>query len=143
MTEAEFHTVIAHLTQAERDGDVAALDALTTSDFTLVGPLGFVLQKDEWLDRYRSGALTTEVCNWQPDTVRRHNDAVILIGTQHQRTRYQGQPVDAQLRTTHVLVHLEGQWRVIGTHMSPLGQPPAFARPTQPISRPSSAPPTA
>ncbi len=61
MTVDEIQSLLKRLTGAERDGDVGTLDALTTSDFTLVGPLGFVLPKSEWLDRYRSGALTTDV----------------------------------------------------------------------------------
>lgn len=42
---------------AERRGDVEALDALLTDDFSAVGPYGFVLDKKRWLDRYVSGGL--------------------------------------------------------------------------------------
>ena len=45
--------------QGELDADVAALDALATDDFTLVGPLGFVLDRQQWLDRYRRGVWRT------------------------------------------------------------------------------------
>jgi ketosteroid isomerase-like protein len=128
MTDAEIHTVLQRLTQAEQAGDVAALDTLTTDDFTLVGPLGFLLDKDQWLDRYRSGALTTEVLTWEPDSVRRHGDTAIAIGAQDQRARYQGHRVDARLRATHVLLHRDARWRLAGTHLSPIGEPPAFAQ---------------
>jgi Domain of unknown function (DUF4440) len=33
---------------AEQAGDSATLDALTVPDFQLVGPLGFVLDKQQW-----------------------------------------------------------------------------------------------
>jgi hypothetical protein len=130
--DPEIQTVIDRLTRAEQDGDVAVLDALTTGDFTLVGPLGFLLHKDEWLDRYRTGALTTDVLTWQPDSVRRHDDTVIVIGTQEQQARYQGHRVDARLRATHVLLHEDAGWRLASTHLSPVGEPPPFARPPQP-----------
>jgi len=136
MTDDEIQSLIEHLTRAEQDGDISALDMLTTSDFTLVGPLGFLLPKDEWLDRYRSGALTTEVLTWQPESVRRHNDTAIVIGRQEQRARYQGHPVDARFRTTHVLLRRDDQWRVASTHLSPIGEPPAFGQQAR------SAPPT-
>ena len=42
-------------TEAEVDGDATTLDGLATDDFTLVGPAGFVLGKQQWLDRYRDG----------------------------------------------------------------------------------------
>jgi ketosteroid isomerase-like protein len=137
MTDDEIESLIKRLTRAEQDGDIAALDMLTTSDFTLVGPLGFLLSKDQWLDRYRSGALTTEILTWQPDTVRRHNDLAIVIGTQDQHAHYQGHPVDARFRATHVLLHLDAQWRVASTHLSPIGEPPTFGQQAR------SAPPTA
>ena len=44
---------------AELAADVDTLDALVTDDFRLVGPFGFVLDKQQWLDRYRSGDFTT------------------------------------------------------------------------------------
>ena len=132
MTDSEIKTLLDRLTHAELAGDVTALQTLTTDDFALVGPLGFVLQKDEWLDRHRSGALTTEELAWHPESLRRHQGTAIAIGTQRQRSRYQGHPVEAHLRATHVLLHLDDRWRVASTHLSPIGAPPAFARPPQP-----------
>jgi ketosteroid isomerase-like protein len=123
MTDDDVQRLLERVTRAERDGDTDALDALTTGDFTLVGPLGFVLTKDEWLDRYRTGALTTDALTWQPDSVRRHEDTAIVIGTQDQHARYQGHPVDARLRATHVLLRRDGGWRLAGTHLSPVGRP--------------------
>jgi hypothetical protein len=46
-----------HWVEAELAGDVIVLDALSHKDFVLVGPLGFVLDKAQWLDRYASGDL--------------------------------------------------------------------------------------
>ena len=40
--------------QAEMGADTDTLEAISTSDFMLVGPLGFVLDKQQWLDSYRS-----------------------------------------------------------------------------------------
>jgi hypothetical protein len=44
--------------EAEQRGDIAALDAMTVGNFTLVGPLGFVLDKVQWLDRYGTASLS-------------------------------------------------------------------------------------
>ena len=92
MTDSEIQTLLDRLTHAELAGDVTALETLTTDDFALVGPLGFVLQKDEWLDRHRSGALTTEELAWHPESLRRHQSTAIAIGTQHQRSPVPGPP---------------------------------------------------
>jgi hypothetical protein len=42
MLDDEIQGLLERLTQAERDGDVTALGTLTTSDFTQLGPLGFL-----------------------------------------------------------------------------------------------------
>ena len=128
MPPSEIHSLLERLARAELAGDVATLDSLTTDDYTLVGPLGFVLDKDQWLDRLRSGALTTEVLAWQLDSLRRHRDTAIAIGTQQQRARYHGHPVESHLRATHVLLHRDERWQVAGTHLSSIGEPPAFTR---------------
>jgi|tagenome__1003787_1003787.scaffolds.fasta_scaffold20693233_1 hypothetical protein len=134
MTDAEIHTVLERLTHAELTADVAALESLTTDDMTLVGPLGFVLDKNEWLDRHRTGALTTAALAWQPESLRRHHDSAIVIGTQDQQAHYQGHRVQARLRATHVLLHLDAGWRVASTHLSPMGQPPTFSGAPQPAA---------
>ena len=40
--------------EAEVAQDVTVLDSLAHKDFILVGPLGFILDKTQWLDRYRN-----------------------------------------------------------------------------------------
>jgi hypothetical protein len=50
---------------AERDEDVASLDALLHPEFVGVGPRGLVLTREQWLERYRSGDLRNPVFAWE------------------------------------------------------------------------------
>jgi hypothetical protein len=77
---------------AEQRGDVAALEAMTVGNFTLVGPLGFVLDKGQWLDRYRTGQLVTSSLVWDDVHVREYGDAAVSIGRHTQQASYRGQP---------------------------------------------------
>jgi ketosteroid isomerase-like protein len=113
---------------AERRGDIVALTSMLTDDFIGVGPLGFMLTKQEWLARHQTGDLTYDSLDLDEDSVRVYNDAAVLIGQQLQNAAYRGIAVDAQLRTTLVFVREEGQWQLASLHFSPIGQPPAFAR---------------
>jgi ketosteroid isomerase-like protein len=115
-------------TAAELRGDVPALRSMLADDFIGVGPLGFLLTKEQWLARLQSGDLTYESLQLDEVSVRVYNDAAILIGRQAQKAAYRGNPVDAQLRTTLVFVHQDGQWLLAGLHFSPIGQPPPFAQ---------------
>lgn len=112
---------------AEEHGDVAELDALSTGDFTFVGPLGFVLDKQQWLHRYRTGELVTRVLVWEDVQVRQYGDTAVAIGTHTQQATFQGNPADGQFRATHVAVHDCDRWLFAGMHMSPVGGPPPFA----------------
>lgn len=112
--------------EAEQRGDVAALDALSTEDFTLVGPVGFVLRKPQWLDRYRNGDLVTRSLVWDEVEIRDYGDAAVAVGRHTQQASYRGNPADGSFRITHVFVGQVGRWLLAGVHLSPIGGPPPF-----------------
>jgi ketosteroid isomerase-like protein len=112
---------------AEQRADVETLDALAVADFALVGPLGFVLNKQQWLDRYRTGDLVTSSLTWDEVTVRSYGDAAVAIGKHTQQASYRGQPSDGQFRVTHIAVRAGEQWQLAGIQLSPIG---AFRPPT-------------
>ncbi len=117
------------VTRAEVDGDVATLDLLATDDFVLVGPVGFVLDKHQWLERYRGGALRTTTLAFEEAVTRVHGDCAIRIGRHVQEAEFQGRPVNGEFRATHIAVRDGDRWRLAGVHLSPIGGPPPFARP--------------
>ena len=113
---------------AELRGDTAFLESTLTDDFIGIGPLGFMLTKQEWLARLRSGDLKYESFNLDEVKVRVYNDAAILIGRQVQKAAYRGNPIQGQFRITLVFVQLQGQWRLASLQLSTIGQPPSFAQ---------------
>ncbi len=113
---------------AELHGDTALLDQILADDFVGIGPLGFLLTKQEWLARVQSGDLTYNALTLDDVTVRVYHDAAILICRQTQDAAYRGNPIKAQLRTTLVFVQQRGQWQLAGLHLCTIGQPPSFAR---------------
>jgi hypothetical protein len=54
-TNSELQDLERRLAAAETEADAAALGELATDDFMLVGPLGFVLDKEQWIDRRLAG----------------------------------------------------------------------------------------
>lgn len=110
---------------AELAGDTAAMDFLAHRDFLLVGPLGFILDKAQWLERYSSGALVTSALDWRDTTVRVFGDCAIVIGVHDQEAAYRGQPNNGQFRATHILTRGDGGWQFVGMHLSPIAAPRA------------------
>lgn len=113
-------------TRAEVDGDTAVLGDLAVDDFRLVGPAGFVLNKAQWLERYESGAMVTQDLDWREVDVREYGDTAVAIGVHDQQATHQGREVNGQFRATHILVRRDGEWRLAGIHLSPMGGPPPF-----------------
>ena len=108
---------------AEQAGDVDALAEIADEGFRLVGPFGFVLDKEQWLERYRSGAFHTTRLDWDEVSVADHGDVAIAIGKQSQQAAYQGRPADGQFRVSHVFARKADGWRLIGMHLSQAAPP--------------------
>src|SRR5881227_3188503 len=102
---------------AELRGDAAFLENILADDFIGIGPLGFMLTKQEWLARHQSGDLKYESFNLDEGMVRVYNDAAVLIGRQVQNGAYRGNSIKAQFRTTLVFVKQQGQWRLVSLHL--------------------------
>jgi ketosteroid isomerase-like protein len=100
----------ARWVDAELAADVETLATLAADDFRLVGPFGFVLDKQQWLDRYRSGDLSTSALSWHDVDLREYGDSVVTIGTQSQQAAYKGSPFNGDYRITHVFVRDGDQW---------------------------------
>ncbi|MFI6522553.1 nuclear transport factor 2 family protein [Spirillospora sp. NPDC050679] len=108
--------------RAERAMDAEALAEVLDEDFAGVGPLGFVLARRQWLERYEGG-LSVGSFDWRDTRVRMFGDTAVVIGTQVQEATYRGQPSDGRFRGTHVLVRRGDRWRVASIHLSPQQQP--------------------
>jgi ketosteroid isomerase-like protein len=132
-SHAEHEQEVARLVEAwnaaESRGDTVFLAQALADDFVAVGPRGFLLTKPGWLRRHQSGDLRYDALALDEVAVRVYDGAAVVIGRQRQDASFRGHRVEeAQLRTTAVLVHQGAGWQLVALHMSPVGQPPAFAR---------------
>jgi len=109
---------------AERAGDADALAPLLADDFLLVGPLGFMLDKTQYLGSRRSGDLRHESLEWADVRVRIYGEAAVAVGTQTQRSTFQGHDASGRFRVTQILVQRGDHWTVVGLHYSPIAPPP-------------------
>jgi ketosteroid isomerase-like protein len=128
VTSEAISDVGAAWVDAELAADIDRLDALATDDFRLVGPFGFVLDKQQWLDRYRSGDFSTTTLAWHDIDVREYDDSVVTIGTQSQQASYKGSPSHGDFRITHVFVRDGNSWKIASMQLSPTSPPPSLTQ---------------
>ena len=116
--------LVQRWTDAERKGDAEPLAPLLAEDFVLVGPLGFVLDKQQFLGSRRSGDLTHESFMFDEVQVRVYGDNAVVIGTQTQKSTYQGREASGRFRVTLIAVQQQQRWLLAGIHLSPIAAPP-------------------
>src|SRR5215471_12800839 len=89
---------------AELQSDTVFLEGTLADDFVGVGPLGFLLTKQEWLARLQSGDLKYTAHTLDEVKVRVYNETAILIGRVTQEATYRGNPINTQLRASMVFI---------------------------------------
>jgi hypothetical protein len=127
-TEQEVLRLADAWANAELRGETTFLESTLADDFIGIGPLGFMLTRQEWLARHTSGDLKYESFNLDEVKVRMYNGAAILTGRQVQNAAYRGNSIQGQFRTTLVFVQQQGQWRLASLQLSTIGQPPNFTQ---------------
>jgi hypothetical protein len=117
--------------RAELNGDAQTLGTLLHADFVAVGPFGFLLDREQWLQRFTNGLNYTAFA-FAPDTGTRYiGGNAIVIGTQTQQGSHQGRSIDGAFRVTLVFTG-DPEWRMVAVHLSLRTPPGAPARSAPP-----------
>jgi ketosteroid isomerase-like protein len=119
-------------TAAELRGDITFMEKTLTDDFVGIGPLGFLLNKRQWLERHQSGELKYETLELDDAQAHMYSGVAILTCRHIQTSIARGHGVKAQLRTTLVFVKQQETWQLASLHYCSIGQPPTFTQSPQP-----------
>lgn len=128
----EINGFLKEWTQAELAGDAAAIGERLSDDFLGVGPLGFMLPREAWLQRFDQG-LHYDEFELTETQVRRYGDTAVVVGRQTQSGSFGGNPLPfSVVRATLLLERTSGSWKLAGAHMSFIagtpGAPPVPGR---------------
>jgi ketosteroid isomerase-like protein len=90
-----------------------------------VGPLGFVLGRDQWLGRFGNG-LENRSFVVEDAQVRDYGTAAIVVGVLNQETSFRGGDNSGRFRLTLVAVQPADRWLLANAHigmLQPAGPP--------------------
>ncbi|WP_055697667.1 nuclear transport factor 2 family protein [Streptomyces silaceus] len=118
-TERAVLNLVEDWSAAELAGDWAALGVLLTDDFIGVGPKGYLRARDQWLARYRSGAVRTTAFEVGDTQVRAYGDTAVVLVAQRQQSTNNGDDASGAFRFTLIAVRQDDRWRLAGLHVSP------------------------
>ena len=103
---------IAHNSAIAR-GDVSRVDDLTSDDFTLITPRGFLFNKREMLRGLADGAFSYEYRQIYDLKIRVYGDAAVVTGRSVHTVQEKGRDCSDANRYTRVYVREQGRWRVV------------------------------
>jgi ketosteroid isomerase-like protein len=104
---------------AEQRNDAGLLDGLLADGFVGVGPLGFVLTREQWLERFGNGLENRRFTVEDPQ-VHEHGGAAVVVGVDAQETSFRGGDNSGRFRLTLVAVRPADRWLVASVHIGPL-----------------------
>jgi hypothetical protein len=79
-TEQEVTQLVDTWATAELQGNIALLEKILAADFVGIGPLGFLLTKQQWLARHQGGDMKYTAHTLDEVRVRAYNEVAIVIG---------------------------------------------------------------
>jgi ketosteroid isomerase-like protein len=126
--QQELMRVLQEWAAAEQRGDTTFLERTLADDFIGVGPRGFTLTKEQWLDRHETGSLRYESFGLDEVEVRPYGDAAVTVCRQSAEGVYEDEngryDIHEQFRATLVFVKGQGRWLLASLQLSPiLGRP--------------------
>jgi uncharacterized protein (TIGR02246 family) len=107
---------------AEQANDAGALEGLLADDFVGVGPLGFVLGRDQWLARFGNG-LENRAFKVEDAQVRDYGGTAVVVGVLAQETSFQGTDNSGRFRVSLVTTRPEDRWLLANAHIGMLRDP--------------------
>ena len=120
----ELNKLMEDWASAELRGDTTFLKSFLADDFVGVGPYGFLLTKDEWLERLESRKLRYESFRLDEIRVRLYGDAAVIIARQTMKGKYEDNDLPGSLRATLFFAQQEGRRLLVGIHMSFIAERP-------------------
>ncbi len=93
-----------------------------------MGPRGFMLSKEQWLERHGFGKLKYESFELDEIEVRPYGDAAVMVCRQTAEGVYEDEngryDIHEQFRATLIFAKQEGHWVLAGLHLSPIAGRP-------------------
>ena len=120
---SEALALVQRWTAAEAANDADRLDTVLAENFVGIGPFGFVLDRAQWMVRFRNGLENRAFAVEEPTTYD-HGDAVVVVGVLNQQTSWQGSDNSGTFRLSATVVRDGDGWKLASAHIGGLQQGP-------------------
>lgn len=97
--------------QAEESENTARLEEMLADNFFGIGPKGFVLFKEQWLQRF-TGGLKYESVTVDDVQVKEYGKTAVLVAHQSQKATFNGNRSDGDFRMSQTWVEQGDSWKL-------------------------------
>lgn len=116
--EAAIQSVVQRWAELERTQHADGFEGLLTGQFTGIGPVGFVLDAQQWADRHRDGGLVNHAFEVADVDVVIEGDTAIVNAVETQRTTARGHENNGSFRAGLTLVRADNDWKIARIQLS-------------------------
>ena len=106
--------------RAELHADRETLQRLLADDFVSIGPKGFLLDKQEWIDRH--DLFEYQELQTSELDIRVYDGTAIVRDVQRNKATYKDERVELAVRVSQVWVKQQDDWRLAAIQFSPLAE---------------------
>ncbi|MGY3211843.1 nuclear transport factor 2 family protein [Mucilaginibacter sp. HD30] len=114
MNDVKDNTLLKHWASGERKRDIAQLNVLLSNHFLAVGPRGFVLTKQQWLERFEHQEYSAFDLS-EPRLISSQN-TVVIVAKLSQTGTFQGHNADGVFRISQTWVETPDGWKLLLLH---------------------------
>ena len=105
---------------ASKAGDVKRLEAVLADDFTLGGPTGNIMEREEYVSAVREKVLVLESGKLDEVKVRVYGDAAVVTGVMIVSGKHGDFDFSGNYRVTDTLIKHDGKWQKVAGQMTPI-----------------------
>jgi uncharacterized protein (TIGR02246 family) len=121
VTDQELVAIDDQRMDALRRGDPLPLEKIYADDYTLVTGTGQVRSKADQIAELKSGRLRYDSIDSVERQIRLYDDVGVIVSKQRAVIFQNGQQITSgDERVTRVYKRINGSWRVIATHATPI-----------------------
>lgn len=119
-TEEQLEKIENDRAQAVVKGDVAALDKMTSDDYTIIDRTGRLRDKQTTMAGIKSGEIKITSNKLSDLKVRVYGDTAVITGRSDTEGTINGAPSNGAVRFTRVYVKKDGQWQSVAFQQTPI-----------------------
>ena len=103
-----------HVLDALLDGDREALGRLVADDCRIVGPKGFLIGKDEWIDAHHTGVYEQVMLQVEHSELTVRDDVAVRCDLQRSECLFHGETINGLFRVLNVWARTDEAWQLVG-----------------------------